>query len=177
MIFRAKLRDELKNAGLGLQIDRRVWKKDWVVDCELVGTGSAAFKYLAPYIFRVALCNNRLLSLADGQVSFNYKESATAQIKSCTLAAAEFIRRFLQHVLPDRFVKVRYYGLLSPSHRHLLGQARQLLATNGKQPSAGNNDQSPIPHQQAALREPLRCPHCGHPLTLLGPLKPRGRSP
>jgi ribosomal protein L37AE/L43A len=177
MIFRAKLRDELKNAGLFPQVDRRVWKKDWVVDCEPVGTGTAAFKYLAPYIFRVALSNSRLLSLADGQVTFNYKESATEQLRSCTLAAEEFMRRFLQHVLPERFVKVRYYGLLAPRHRHLLGQARQLLAANGKQPPIGNNGQAAILNQQPTMREPLRCPHCGHPLTLLGPLKPCGRSP
>ncbi len=158
-------------------MDQRLWKKDWVVDCEPVGTGSAAFKYLAPYIFRVALSNKRLVSFADGQVTFNYKESATEQIKSCTLPAEEFIRRFLQHVLPHRFVKVRYYGLLSPRHRHLLVQARQLLAANGKQPPPGNNGQSAIPNQQSTMREPLRCPHCGNPLTLLGPLKPCGRSP
>src|SRR6266545_2790268 len=177
MIFRAKLRDELKKCGLFAPVDQRVWKKDWVVDCEPVGTGAAAFKYLAPYIFRVALSNNRLGSLVDGQVTFNYKESATAQSKSCTLAAEEFIRRFLQHLLPDRFVKVRYYGLLSPSHRQLLRQARQLLTANGKQPPPGNNRPSAIPNQQSTMRELLRCPHCGNPLTLLGPLKPRGRSP
>ncbi len=178
MIFRAKLRDELKQAGLFPQVDRRVWKKRWVVDCEPVGSGIAAFKYLAPYIFRVALSNNRLRKLDQaGNVSFQYKDSVTDQIKSCTLPAEEFIRRFLQHVLPHRFVKVRYYGLLSPRHRHLLVQARQLLAANGKQPPPGNNGQSPIPNQQSTMREPLRCPHCGNPLTLLGPLKPCGRSP
>ena len=177
LIFRAKLRDELKKCGLFALVDQRVWKKDWVVDCEPVGTGSAAFKYLAPYIFRVALSNNRLVSLVDGQVTFNYKESATDQIKSCTLAAEEFMRRFLQHVLPERFVKVRYYGLLAPRHRHLLVQVRQLLAANGKQPPPGNNRPSASPNQQSTMREPLRCPLCGTPLTLVGPLKPRGRSP
>jgi Putative transposase/Transposase zinc-binding domain len=178
LIFRAKLRDELKQTGLFPQVDRRVWKKDWVVDCEPVGNGTAAFKYLAPYIFRVAIGNQRILKLKDGQVTFKYKDSATAQIRFCTLSAEEFIRRFLQHVLPVRFVKVRYYGLLSPSHRHLLGQARQLLAANSKQPPPpGDNGPAPIPNQHSLRREPLRCPHCGNPLTLLGPLKPSARSP
>src|SRR5712691_8187064 len=57
LLFRAKLRDELKKCGLFTPVDQRVWKKVWVVDCEPVGTGAAAFKYLAPYIFRVALSN------------------------------------------------------------------------------------------------------------------------
>ena len=94
----------MKKAGLFALVDQRVWKKDWVVDCEPVGTGAAAFKYLAPYIFRVALSNNRILKLADGLVTFKYKESATKQIKLCTVSAEEFIRRFLQHVLPRGFI-------------------------------------------------------------------------
>ena len=104
------MRDELQKVGLFHQVDYRVWKKDWVVHSEPVGNGEAAFKYLAPYIYRVAISNNRILKLEDCQVSFQYKESATDQIRTCTLTAEEFMRRFLQHVLPERFVKVRYYG-------------------------------------------------------------------
>jgi hypothetical protein len=142
VIFRAKLREALKLLGLFPQVDRRLWKKRWVVDCEPVGNGAAAFKYLAPYIFRVALSNQRILK--DGQVTFQYKESATAQIRFCTLSAAEFMRRFLQHVLPARFVKVRYYGLLAPRHRHLLEQARQLspLTANSRRPATTAQRQS-----------------------------------
>ena len=65
-----------------------------------------------------------------GNVTFAYKESATDQLKHCTLSAQEFIRRFLQHVLPPRFIKVRYYGLLSPAQRQLLQKARQLLGAS-----------------------------------------------
>jgi hypothetical protein len=170
VIFRAKLRDALKKAALFASVDRRVWKKRWVVDCEAVGTGEAAFKYLAPYIFRVAISNNRLLKLEHGNVTFSYKESATDQLKSAKVTAEEFIRRFLQHVLPPRFIKVRYYGLLSPKHRQLLQQARQLLAAaTGKVKSKDLKLIEPL--------APLRCPHCGGPLTLLGPLAPRGRAP
>src|SRR5207244_3824122 len=122
LIFRAKFRDELRKTDLFAQIEARIWQQAWVVHSEPVGTGQAAFKYLAPYIFRVALSNQRLVKFADRQVTFNYKESATDQIKSCTLTAQEFIRRFLQHVLPDRFVKVRYFGLLSPKQRHWLNR-------------------------------------------------------
>ncbi len=143
IIFRAKLRDQLKKCGL---------------------------KYLAPYIFRVALSNNRLCSLHQGRVTFSYKDSASDQLKYCTLSAQEFIRRFLQHVLPPRFIKVRYYGLLSPAHRQRLQQARQLLSvTTCKPKSEVVKTIEPLP--------PLSCPLCRGPLTLIGPLAPRGRPP
>ncbi len=170
IIFRAKLRDELKKCGLFAPVDRRVWKKQWVVDCQPVGSGTQAFKYLAPYIFRVALSNNRLCSLHQGRVTFSYKDSASDQLKYCTLSAQEFIRRFLQHVLPPRFIKVRYYGLLSPAHRQRLQQARQLLSvTTCKPKSEVVKTIEPLP--------PLSCPLCRGPLTLIGPLAPRGRPP
>lgn len=169
-IFRAKFRDALKQTELFIQVPPRVWQKDWVVHSEAVGSGQQAFQYLAPYIFRVALSNNRLRNLHDGQVTFAYKESATDQLKHCTVSAEEFIRRFLQHVLPPRFVKVRYYGLLSPAHRQLLLKARQLLSTTTSKliPEAVKTSDS------LAV---LSCPHCGGPLTLLRPLAPRGRAP
>jgi hypothetical protein len=100
VIFRAKFRDELKKFALSALENPRVWINDWVVHSEAVGSGQQAFKYLAPYIFRVALSNNRILKLQHGAVTFSYKESATDQLKRCTVTAEEFIRRFLQHVLP-----------------------------------------------------------------------------
>lgn len=169
-IFRAKFRDALKLTELFTQVPAQVWYKNWVVHGEPVGSGEAAFKYLAPYIFRVAISNNRLRSLEYGAVTFAYKESATDQLKRCTLTAQEFIRRFLQHVLPPRFIKVRYYGLLSPAHRQLLQQARHLLSASTTKPKP----QVVRTSQSLAL---LTCPHCGGPLTLLSPLAPRGRAP
>jgi len=166
-IFRAKFRDELKKTPLFAQVEPRVWRKDWVVHCEPVGSGAQAFQYLAPYIFRVAISNNRLRKLEQGNVTFVYKESATDRLRHCTLSALEFIRRFLQHVLPPRFIKVRYYGLLSPAHRQLLQKARQLLGASTTKPKRAK--------PTAPLTLP--CPLCRTPLTLLGPLTPRGRPP
>lgn len=173
IIFRAKLRDQLKKCGLFASVDQRVWKKDWVVDCEPVGSGAAACKYLAPYIFRVALSNRHILKLENDRVTFKYKDSVSQQIKTANVTAEEFIRRFLQHVLPPRFIKVRYYGLLSPSNRHLLRQARQLLSPTSCQPKCPETAElNPTP--PPAL---LTCPLCRAPLILLGPLTPRGRAP
>jgi hypothetical protein len=166
-IFRAKFRDALKKTQLFTQVEQRVWRKDWVVHSEPVGSAAQAFQYLAPYIFRVAISNNRLRKLENGQVTFAYKESATDQLRHCTLDAQEFIRRFLQHVLPPRFIKVRYYGLLSPAQRHRLLKARQLLAATKLKTAL-------VKPLQLAL---LACPRCRAPLTLLGPLAPRGRAP
>ena len=169
-IFRAKFRDSLKKTALFAQVEARVWRKDWVVHCEPVGSGEQAFKYLAPYIFRVAISNKRLEKLHDGRITFSYKESATDKHKRCTVSAEEFIRRFLQHVLPRRFIKVRYYGLLSPANRHLLMKARQLLApATSKVKNEDAKTGKPAP-------EPC-CPSCGGLLTLIGPITPRGHSP
>jgi putative transposase/transposase-like zinc-binding protein len=172
IIFRAKVRDEIKKAGLYSQVDKRVWKKEWVVHSEPVGSGEQAFKYLAPYIFRVAISNNRILKLEDGKVTFKYKESATDQIRFSQVTAEEFIRRFLQHVLPERFVKVRYYGLLSPSNRHLLHKARQLLGGPDIERGLASQD------QDAQLAgEGRRCPVCGDELILVRRLGRHGREP
>ena len=168
-IFRAKFRDQLKKTDLFAAVAPRVWRKDWVVHSEPVGSGAQAFQYLAPYIFRVAISNNRLRKLENGQVTFAYKESATDSLKHCTLTAEEFIRRFLQHVLPNRFIKVRYFGLLSPANRHLLQSARHLLKA-----ATGNLKSAPL--KLIDPLAPLRCPHCGGPLTLLAPIA-RGRAP
>lgn len=169
-IFRAKFRDQLKKTELFALVQAPVWRNAWVVHSEPVGSGTQAFQYLAPYIFRVAISNHRLRKLEQGQVTFSYKESATDQLKHCTIPAAEFIRRFLQHVLPPRFIKVRYYGLLSPSNRQLLQNARHLL-------SASTSKLNPEPVKTTAPLALLTCPHCGGPLTLLSPLAPRGRAP
>jgi predicted Zn-ribbon and HTH transcriptional regulator len=172
VIFRAKVRDELKKAGLFHRVDKRVWKKDWVVHSEAVGSGEAAFKYLAPYIFRVAISNNRILKLEDGKVTFKYKESATDQIKFSTVSAEEFTRRFLQHVLPERFVKVRYYGLLSPSNRGLLKRVRELLGAAVIEHGPASRDQDVKVGGDAH-----RCPECGGELILVGRLGRLGREP
>jgi hypothetical protein len=170
-IFRAKFRDELKKSELFAQVEPRVWQQAWVVHSAPVGSGVAAFKYLAPYIFRVAISNHRLRKLENGHLTFSYKESATDRVKNCTITAQEFIRRFLQHVLPPRFIKVRYYGLLSPTNRQLLQQARQQLLSPAGQKHAHLPATQPSP-----IRHSPGCPHCGGPLTLLGPLA-RGRAP
>jgi hypothetical protein len=172
ILFRAKFRDLLKQSDLFHLLDQQVWRKDWVVHSQPVGSGEAAFKYLAPYIFRVAISNRRILALEDGQVTFSYKDSATDQTRFSTIPAEEFIRRFLQHVLPKGFVKVRYYGLLAASNRYLLDQARQLLTT-----AASHSNSSDSDCQRKDTGESPCCPKCGAALRLVESLQPKTRWP
>lgn len=172
VLFKAKVRDYLKKAGLFDEVPCEVWKKDWVVHSEAVGKRESAMKYLAPYIFRVAISNNRILKLEDGKVTFQYKESATEQVKTCTLSAEEFIRRFLQHVLPERFVKVRYYGLMSPGNRELLLETSELLLAIRNEATGRE-----VKRVEGERDEAIRCPGCGKQMKLIEKLKPKSREP
>jgi len=86
------------------------------VHCQAVGDGRTVLKYLAPYIYRVALSNRRLVRMQDGTVTFRYKPR-NKPWKTMTLDALAFIPRFLQHVLPKGFQKVRAFGFLHPRAR------------------------------------------------------------
>ena len=92
-----------------------LYAKDWVVYAKPPFGGPAqVLKYLARYTHRVAISNSRLLELRDGRVTFRYKDYADDhRQKTMTLDAEEFLRRFVQHVLPKGFVKIRHYGLLA----------------------------------------------------------------
>jgi len=127
IIFRAKLRDALKQTSLFNQIPASVWEKEWVVDIKAVGNGSSALKYLAPYLFRGAISNNNILSCHNGEVTFRYKDRATKIYQTVTLPVMEFIRRFLQHTLPKGFQKIRYYGFLATQKKPQLQKIFSLL--------------------------------------------------
>jgi hypothetical protein len=143
----------------------------WVVHCEPVGTGLGALKYLAPYIFRVAISNNRLLKLENDRVTFRYRDTETGAERLCTLGAEDFIHRFLQHVLPKGFVKVRYYGLFSPGLRKPLAALRQqlqettyALPVNIPNNLDGNSQVDDPQTELASSVHILKCPICGQPM-------------
>jgi hypothetical protein len=175
-LFRAKFRVALHQAKLLNQVPASLWRQEWVVHCQPVGSGQAALKYLAPYVFRVALSNKRLLKLQEGQVTFRYRDRATRRWKTRILPAEEFIRRFLQHVLPKGFQKVRYYGFFSPGQRHRLHQVRQLLSADIPPATHSAQAQSPPPSPANSLLIP--CPTCGQPMRRIQTLRPQHcRSP
>jgi hypothetical protein len=109
---------------------RPLYAKDWVVHSKPpFGGPEQVLKYLARYTHRVAISNSRLLNLEAGRVTFRYKDYADDhRHKTLTLDAVEFLRRFVQHVLPKGFLKIRHYGLLASRHREAKLQcSRQLL--------------------------------------------------
>lgn len=169
-LFRAKFRAALANTDWLNQVPPATWRQEWVVHCQPVGTGQAALKYLAPYIFRVALSNNRILNLQDGQVTFRYRDSATRHWKTRTLPAEEFIRRFLQHLLPKGFQKVRYFGFFSSGQRHRLTQARSLLGPAAAPPPTATVPPAPAPRPPDPPLIP--CPTCGRPMRHSQTLRP-----
>lgn len=117
-------------------------------------------QYLSRYTHRVAISNGRLLCADARNVTFSYKDYAEgARRKTMTLAVEEFVRRFCLHLLPERFVKIRHYGLMGNRNRtQRIEQARRLL---GVAPTAPIQAPEPEP-KSAAQEEPRsRCPHCG----------------
>lgn len=126
-IFRAKFKDVMKKAGLFDQVPGEVWQIDWNVNSQPVGDSEASLKYLAPYVFRVALSNSRIVKVENRVVCIRYKKSKSNRWRTLELDVMEFMRRFLQHVLPTGFMKVRYYGFLSPSCKVPLENIRMLI--------------------------------------------------
>ena len=114
-IYRAIFKEGMDHDGLLAQIDPLVWKTDWNVHSQAHSDGHTSFKYLAPYVFKVAISNSRIVGLKDRTVTFTYRKPGSARPRTTHLDAIEFIRRFLQHVLPDGFMKVRHFGFLHAS--------------------------------------------------------------
>ena len=145
------------------RIFRQLKRLNWVVDAKApFGSPEHVLKYLARYTHRVAISNGRLIEMHEGQVTFRWRDSAHGnQQKLMTLDAVEFIRRFLLHILPPGFVKIRHFGFLANRYRRsALQLCRKLLCA----PAAPNplTDLPPKPVQ-------YRCPRCGiGTLCLLG---------
>lgn len=114
-IFKAKFRDAMIKAGLFDSIPAAVWDQEWNVNCQAVGESQASIKYLAPYVFKVAISNHRIVKVEDHKVFFRYRKTHSNRWRTMALDAMEFMRRFLQHVLPSGFIKVRYYGFMNPN--------------------------------------------------------------
>jgi hypothetical protein len=160
----------LANAPVGKGDWARLYAKDWVVYSKRPFGGPAqVLKYLARYTHRVAISNARLVELRDRQVTFRYRDYASGQKdKTMTLDALEFLRRFVQHVLPKGFVKIRHYGLLANAQREgRLALCRRLLLVVSVAAA--------LPQPEAAMLEPAQprcCPNCGSLRLVYGELHP-----
>jgi hypothetical protein len=143
-----------------------VVRTEWVVFAQPPFGGPATvLKYLARYTHRAAISNRRLVDLTDGRVTFRWKDYAHGGRRSTmTLEAVEFVRRFLMHVLPSGFVRVRHYGLLANRCRHeKLARCRELLgmAVTPADPAPAGSDPITPPAHESAVTPTRVCPRCG----------------
>jgi hypothetical protein len=147
---------------------RHLYRKKWVVYCKPPFDGpEGVLQYLGRYTHRIAISNNRLLTLQDGKVSFLWRDYADHnRQKTMTLKADEFIRRFLLHVLPSRYVRIRHFGLLANRNRKdLIALCRKTL---GDPKTGSKENDRPETWQEQLLRI------CGIDVTIC-PLCQKGR--
>jgi len=181
-LFRGKFVDALKEAFQNGQLHfhgdlkllaqpeifaawlRPLHRQDWVVYLKRPFGGPAyVVHYLGRYTHRVAISNHRLVSFKDGQVTFRWRDSAHHnEQKLMTLSVDEFLRRFLLHILPKGFVRIRNFGFLANRRRStLLPLCFQLLGTTPQPPAEEHSSST----EDAA--ELYRCPHCGGPMKVI----------
>jgi hypothetical protein len=150
-------------------------KQEWVVYAKRPFAGpEAVLAYLSRYTHRVAIANSRLLALDENGVTFkwkDYREKGRTRQKTMTLDTGEFIRRFLIHVLPKGFHRIRHYGWMANTTRvESLAQARELLHV---EPVAASGDELP---ESSAPTSPWMCPTCAAPMIIIGVIE-RGHAP
>ncbi len=128
-----------------------VWRAGWWVHTQPAGSGASVVRYLARYVHRTAISDERIVSADDQAVTFRYTDTASQQRQECTLSADEFMRRYLQHVLPAGQHRVRYFGWLHPAARARRLIVETLLAV------------VIVVRPKTVALPPwhLRCPHCG----------------
>jgi hypothetical protein len=158
-------------------ISKSVWQRKWVSYCKHYGRGNdAVLSYLSRYVFRTAISNARILGMDQTHVTFRWKDRTAGAWSSERVPGVEFLGRFLQHVLPRGFHKVRYYGLWHPSKRERADRAWLLLmlampAQTVQRPGmvnlgdtlsqlTGLSDQT-LGEGADEAAAPPRCPHCG----------------
>ena len=156
----ALFKEDMRQAGLLEHIDPQVWDIPWNVHSQANPHSDTAFTYLAPSVFRVAISNRRIVGLTDHTVTFTYRKPGSSRPRTTTLDAIEFIRRFLQHVLPDGFVKVRHFGFLHASCAIPPDTLRLMIVQ--ARPLDGNPTQI-VPLQPLVAL----CPTCGTPMRVV----------
>lgn len=169
------------------EVPAQVWKQRWVVHSAQAGSGQNALRYLSRYVFKTATGDRVLTLLADGRLRWPYRDSDTAQWRTVDLEPFEFIRRFLQHVLPAGFHRVRRFGWLHPGGRQNFNRVRALLGEPPVLTDAERAAWKPLPSTLApevipsagpevspasSDRSVWRCPRCHVPMKCVGTWRP-----
>ncbi len=179
VIFRGMFLQMLRKALPQQVLPGAVRKKKWHVYCKPTVQGTEkVLRYLGRYVHRTAFANSRLVRIENGQVTFRYKTGRSRQWKTMTLSAMEFIRRFLQHVLPRGTHKVRYYGIWHPAHRSLLRRV-QLVTGLAEIPLAMKEQATPKMDgdPEESSRKRRKCPCCSEGTLILTETLPRPPRP
>lgn len=186
-LFQARLQKE--HPELFRQVPAKVWKRHWNVGCQAAGSGENALRYLARYVFKTATSNRTVPLLPAGQLRWDYRDSKTRKPAAIQLEALDFMSRFLQHVLPRGFARVRTFGWLHPAAKIRANRVRALLGQPPVLPTAEQEAWQPPVDPEAATPEdpPLQtpggaplCPLCQRALVRVGswhagqpPLRPK----
>jgi ASC-1-like (ASCH) protein len=168
-VFRGKFMDDLKTGfRQGLlssagekELVRNLWSKNWVVYAKPpFRKPEDVLEYLGRYTHRVALSNNRIISLKDGKVTIELRNRKTGTRETVHLDAVEFIRRFMQHILPSGFMKIRHYGFLA--NRYKKEKVADLRQKLGLTPGLPKKPQKTIPEMMMDLtgKDITLCPVC-----------------
>jgi len=131
-VFRGKLKARLKELDLLGTVPEEVWQNEWVVNCQHVGSGAQTLKYLGTYLFRVAISDARIVSYDGKSVTFKWQKVGSSRWRRTTLSVTEFMRRYLQHVLPCGLMRVRHFGFLSHSFGVSIEKIRKLILVLGE---------------------------------------------
>jgi len=127
-LYKALLQQE--QPELFQQVPAKVWRWHWNVGCQPAGSGENALRYLARYVFKSATANKSVLLRPDGKVRWDYRDSKTGQPAAISLDPLVWMSRFLQHVLPSGFARVRTFGWLHPAAKVRANRVRALLGEN-----------------------------------------------
>ena len=164
-IYKTRFKAEMQRLGLVNQIDPGVWDAEWIVNCRAVGNPEASLKYLAPYVFRVAISDSRIVAADNRSVTFRYRKTGSRRFRKTSLPVMDFISRFLQHVLPAGFMKVRHYGFMNANCAVTVRALRKIVAACLRDLSLLKNDNAQQP--AAAEWQGPFCPRCGNRLVYL----------
>lgn len=161
--FREHLYRLLKEADW--PVDPQVWRKDWGVHIQPVGSGTAALKYLGRYVARTAITDSRLVALTDDSVSFRWKDrSRDNHTQTLTLPGVEFAGRYLKHVLPTGLHSIRHYGFCHPTAK---AKRLRVQLQSGATVHFGS---APVSDTASCTRP--NCPRCGQPMRQLFSVSP-----
>jgi hypothetical protein len=176
-LFKNALRK--KHPGLFTQVPAKVWKRHWNVDSRAAGSGENALRYLSRYVFKTATGNRRIQLLPDGKLLWTWRDNKTGKPASLKLQPMEWMRRFLQHILPSGYARVRTFGWLHPAAkargnrvRALLGEKPLLTAEEQETWNPPPDPQLTTPEPEPAVGNPVCCPRCRAPMRLVHVWRP-----